>query len=146
MPVLIAGGSALVTAALMQAKAEVALSRQRETLAEARVLLTTQHRAVEERVRATAEAARRKALDEFMADIRVEERQYVRESSSLLSRRQSLVLQERVCFRNIPLTDWVEREFPGAVTMLERAVREPEVFEPPVRELVPACSERALVR
>jgi hypothetical protein len=113
MPLLIAGGAALVTAALMQARGEVALSRHRETIAEARALLATQHRAMAERIRAAEEAARRQALDDFMADIRVEERQFVRENGSLLARRKALVVQERVCFRNIPLTGWTEREAPG---------------------------------
>jgi len=110
MPVLIAGGAALVTAVLMQARTEVAVSRHRETIAEARALLATQHRAMAERLRAAEEAARRQALDELMEDIRVEERQFVRENES---RRKSLVVQERVCFRNIPLTGWVERELAG---------------------------------
>ncbi len=115
MPVLIAGGAALVTAVLMQARTEVAVSRHRETIAEARALLATQHRAMAERLRAAEEAARRQALDEFMADIRVEERQFVRENES---RRKSLVVQERVCFRNIPLTGWVERELAGTTGLV----------------------------
>jgi hypothetical protein len=134
MPALVAAGAALVTAALMQAKAEVALSRQRETLAEARAVLATQHRAIEERVRATGEEARRKALDEFIGDIRVEERQYLRESSSLVSKKKALVVQERVCFRNIPLTGWIEREYAGATQALE------PLPPPPSRAVAPSTS------
>lgn len=118
MPVLIAAGAALVTAVLMQARTEVAICRQRETLAEARAVLATHHRAMEERVRATEEQARRHALDEFMGDIRVEERQFIRESAALVSKKKALVVQERVCFRNIPLSDWTEREFPGVVELV----------------------------
>jgi hypothetical protein len=125
MPMLIAGAAALVTALMMQARAELIASRHRETLAEARALLATQHRAMEERIRATEETARRKALDEFMADIQVEEREYVRESSSLFSKRKSLVVQQRVCFRSIPLTDWVEREYPGTTEMVRVPLRSP---------------------
>lgn len=113
MPLLIAGGAALVTAALMQARTEVAVARQRETVAEARALLATQHRAMAERIRAAEETARREALDEFMGHIRVEERQFVREEGPLFSRRKALVVQERVCFRNIPLTGWIQSELPG---------------------------------
>ena len=115
MPLLIAGGAALVTAVVMQARTEAALARQREALAEAKALLATQHRAMEERVRATEENARRRALDEFMADIRIEERQYLREVKSMLAERQRLVIQERLCFRNIPLTGWVDRTLPAGV-------------------------------
>lgn len=111
MPMLIAGGAALVTAVLMHARAEAEISRQRETIAEARAMLAAQHRAMADRMRAVEEAVRRQALDEFMADIRVEQRQLVRENEM---RRRSLVLQERVCFRNIPLTGWMEREIAGA--------------------------------
>lgn len=74
-------------------------------------MLAAQHRAMADRMRAVEEAVRRQALDEFMADIHVEQRQLVRESET---RRRSLVLQERVCFRNIPLTGWTEREIAGA--------------------------------
>ena len=111
LPLIVAAGSGLLAAFIMQARMEVALARQREGLVETRALLAAQRRATEERVRAAEEAARRKALEEFMADIRIEERHYVRESKSLFVNQRFLVLQERVYFRNIPLTDWVEREF-----------------------------------
>jgi hypothetical protein len=123
---LIASAASLATVVLMQARGEVAVARQRETLAEARALLATQHRAMEERIRATQEAARRKALDEFMGDIQVEEREYLRESSSLFSKRTALIVQQRVCFRNIPLTDWVEQELPGATRLVRLPVRSRE--------------------
>jgi hypothetical protein len=141
MPILIATGAALVTAALMQARAEVAISRQREMLAEARALLATQHRTVEERVRAVEEATRRKALDEFMADLHVEERQYQRDAPSLLSRRKSLVVRERLCFRNVPLTSWVEREYPN-LTELAEAPSPPTEPQP----VLVASSEPAVSR
>ncbi len=110
MPVLIALGSALVTAALMQARVEIAAGRHRETLAEARALLATHHRVMEDRIRAAEETARREALDEVLADLRVEERQFVRQTAPL---RTLVVAQERLCFRNIPLTGWTTRELPG---------------------------------
>jgi hypothetical protein len=112
MPLFIAGGAALVTAALMQARTEVAVARQREIIAEARALLATQHRAMSERIRAAEETARRESLESFMGDIRVEERQFVREDGPAFSRRKAVVIQERVCFRNIPLTGWIESQLP----------------------------------
>jgi hypothetical protein len=111
LPFVVAAGSGLLVAFLMQARMQVALSRQREVLAETRTLVVTQHRVMEDRIRAAEEAARRKALDDFMADIRIEERHYIRESRSLLMNQRSLVVQERIYFRNIPLSDWTEREF-----------------------------------
>jgi hypothetical protein len=111
LPFLVAAGSGLLAAFIMQARTEVALARQREGLAETRALLATQQRALEDKVRAAEQTARREALDEFMADIRIEERHYLRESKSLFVNQRFLVLQERVYFRNIPLTNWVEHEF-----------------------------------
>jgi len=63
-----------------------------------------------ERVKAAEQEARRKSLDDFMQDDRVEERHYVRENKSLLMHKKSVVLQERLYFRNIPLSNWVEHE------------------------------------
>jgi hypothetical protein len=40
----------------------------------------------------------------------VEERHYLRESKSRSLRRKCLVSQERLYFRNIPLSNWVEHE------------------------------------
>jgi hypothetical protein len=45
-----------------------------------------------------------------MQDFRVEERHYFRESKSEAARHKSMILQERLYFRNIPLSSWVEHE------------------------------------
>ena len=108
LPLFVAAGSALLSFFIMQSKLEVAVSRERETLAEARAVIMTHARSMEETIRATEECSRRKALDEFLADFRVEERHYMRESKSLFLNRKSMVLQERLYFRNIPLSNWVE--------------------------------------
>jgi hypothetical protein len=110
LPLFVAAGSALMAYFIMQSKLEVAVAKERETLAEARALITTNQKTLEETVRATEEGARRKALDEFLGDFRVEERHYMRESKSLFLNRKSMVLQERLYFRNIPLSNWVEHE------------------------------------
>jgi hypothetical protein len=110
LPVFVAGGSALLSFYIMQARMEVALSKERESLAEARATITSQKVTMEERIKATEEATKRHALDEFMQDFRVEERSYVRESKSLTASRKSMVMQERLFFRNIPLSNWIEHE------------------------------------
>jgi hypothetical protein len=110
LPLFVAAGSALLAFFIMQSKLEVAVAKERETLAEARAVISTHARTMEETMRATEESARRKALDDFLADFRVEERHYVRESKSLFLNRKSMVLQERLYFRNIPLSNWVEHE------------------------------------
>jgi hypothetical protein len=110
LPVFVAGGSALLSFYIMQAKMEVSLSKERESLAEARATINSQKVMMDERVRATEEAVKRAALDEFLKDFRVEERSYVRETKSLDSAKRSMVMQERLFFRNIPLSNWVEHE------------------------------------
>jgi hypothetical protein len=110
LPVFIAAGSALLSFYIMQARMEVAIAKEREVIAEARAEIRTQKNTMEERVKATEQEARRRALDEFMQDFRVEERHYFRENKSVAARQKSMVLQERLYFRNIPLSSWVEHE------------------------------------
>jgi len=94
----------------MSARMEVAVAREREAVAETRATLKAQEATAVERVKAAEQEARRKSLDDFMQDFRVEERHYVRENKSLLLHKKSVVLQERLYFRNIPLSNWVEHE------------------------------------
>ncbi|MGD0362899.1 MAG: hypothetical protein ABSC93_18630, partial [Bryobacteraceae bacterium] len=53
--------------------------------------------------------AKRAAFDEFLNDFRVEQRQYVRKSRLFFMNKQTLVLRERILFRNLPLSNWVEQ-------------------------------------
>lgn len=112
LPVLVAAGSALLAFYIMQARMEVAIAKEREALSEARVLLESQKQTMEQTVKAVGEEAKRKALDEFLADVRIEERHYTRENKMLFMNKRSLILQERIFFRNIPLSSWVEHEMP----------------------------------
>ena len=129
LPVFVAGGSALLSFYIMQAKMEVAVSKERETLAEAQATIHSQKVMMEERIRATEEAVKRTALDEFLKDFRVEERSYVRETKSLEEAKRSMIMQERLFFRNIPLSDWVEHEMVVEVgTDLKRLQEQVSVF------------------
>jgi hypothetical protein len=110
LPVFVAAGSALLSYSIMHARMEVAVARERATLAEAHASINTYRITMEERIRAAEEETRRKALNEFMQEFRVEERHYVRENKSASMRRKTMVLQERLYFRNIPLSNWVEHE------------------------------------
>ncbi len=110
LPLFVAAGSALLSFYIMQAKLEVAVSKERESLAEARAIISSQKIAMEERVKAAEAMSRRNALDEFMQDFRTEERSYLRESKSANSMRKSMIMQERLFFRNLPLSNWIERE------------------------------------
>ena len=110
LPLIVAGGSALLSFYITQARMEVLLSKEREALMEARSTINSQKATFEERVRAVEESTKRVALDEFMQDFRVEERSYGRESRSHGSSKKSMIMQERLFFRNIPLSNWIERE------------------------------------
>ncbi len=110
LPVFTAGGSALLAFFIMQARMEVAIARERQELAKVRAQVKASKKLMEEKVRAVEEEVRRKSLEEFLSDFRVEERHYMKESKSLFLKQKSLVLQERLFFRNIPLSDWVTHE------------------------------------
>jgi hypothetical protein len=110
LPLFTAAGSALLSFYIMQARLEVALAKEREALVEARSDLKNVEKETEARIKATEEETRRRSMDDFLGDFRVEERHYMRESKSLFLNKKSMVLQERLYFRNIPLSNWVEHE------------------------------------
>lgn len=105
-------GTGLLVYFVMQSHMEVVLSRQREEMAAARATLTAHREELENSLKTMEESTRRKAMDEFLADIRVEERHYTREHKVLFVSRKVLVRQERIFFRNIPLSNWIEQEMP----------------------------------
>ncbi len=110
LPLFVAAGSALLSFYIMQARLEVAVARERESLAEANAVIRNQEKLIEEKVKATEEFTKRQAFDQFLSDFRVEERHYMRENKSMFVNRKALILQERLFFRNIPLSNWVEHE------------------------------------
>lgn len=127
LPVFTAAGSALLAFFIMQARLEVAVAQERETLAEAQATIKSNEKLMEQKVKAAEEKARRKSMDDFLADFRVEERHYMKETKSLFLRQKAMVLQERLFFRNIPLSDWVNHE----MTVEENS---------DLQQLVKACS------
>lgn len=116
---------------IMHSRMEVRLARQREKMAETRATLEAQKQNIETAMQGVEETVRRKALDDFMADLRIEERHYVREHKVLFVTRKSLVRQERIFFRNIPLSNWVEQEIPiSEGADLDALARTLSVFSP----------------
>lgn len=110
LPLFVAAGSALLSFYIMQARLEVAVAKERESLAEAQAIIKNQEKLMVEKVKSAEDSTMRHALDQFLADFRVEERHYMRENKSMFVNRKALVLQERLFFRNIPLSNWVEHE------------------------------------
>lgn len=110
LPLFVSAGSALLCYFIMQSRMDAALAKEREALAEVTAKLRSQQVSMDDRIRATQEETRRKALEDFMQEFRVEERSYTRESKSPFSSKKSMVLQERLFFRNLPLSNWIEHE------------------------------------
>lgn len=134
LPGFVALASGVLAWFVMQSRMEVALAQQRERLAETRGALDAEKNAVKDSleiaIHAAEERAQRQALDTFLSELKVEQRHYMRENRLLLQNRKALVLQERMCFRNLPLSDWIEHEIPlddGAD--VERLVRDMTVFD-----------------
>ena len=125
LPVLVAAGSAILSFFIMQSRMEVAVAKERETLAEVNAKYRALESGIPDKIRLAEETAKRNAFDAFLMDFRVEERRYLRENKSHFMNRRSVVMQERLYFRNIPLSNWVEHEMPlnsGAdVELLDKA-------------------------
>jgi hypothetical protein len=146
LPVFVAGGSALLSFYIMQARMEVALAKERESLAEARATITSQKVTMEERIKATEEATKRIAMDEFMHDFRVEERSYARESKSLTASKKTMVMQERLFFRNIPLSNWIEHEMiVEEGTDLDQLPKESVFAKPAVAQSIAPSEDRLAI-
>ena len=107
LPFLVAIGSASVSYYVMRCKQEVALAREQASLAAAQARIEALEQAMPERLRLVEERAHRQALESFLRDFRVEERRLVRDTRT---HRPVAVLQERLFFRDVPLSNWVEQE------------------------------------
>lgn len=151
LPGFAAVGTGLLAWFVMQSRMDVALAQQRERLAEQRGALEAERNAVRDSlaiaVTAAEERSQRMALDNFLSELKVEQRHYTRENRLLLHNRRSIVLQERMCFRNLPLSDWIEHEIPmddGAD--VERLVQDMTVFDKAVVNIaeIPRPQRKAL--
>jgi hypothetical protein len=134
LPGFVAIASGLLAWFIMQSRMEVKLAEQRADLAEARGALDAEKAAVQASlhmaVRAAEESAKREAFDNFLTELTVEQRHYTRENRMLLQNRKSLVLQERMYFRNIPLSDWIEHEIMlDDSADIERLVQDMTIFD-----------------
>ena len=134
LPGFVAVASALLAWFIMQSRMDVKLAEQRETLSELRGQMRAEKEAMELSVRSAVkvaeETAKRQAFDAFLAELKVEQRHYTRENRMLMNSRKSLVLQERMYFRNIPLSDWIEHEIMlDDAADVDRMVQDMTVFD-----------------
>ena len=103
-----APGAWLSICFMMRCRMDEAIARERGALAELQSALVVQRQTLESAISDAKAEARRVAFDEFLSDFRVEQRQYVRNSRLFFMNKQTLVLRERILFRNLPLSNWVE--------------------------------------
>ena len=126
LPGLAAVGAGVLAWFVMQSRMDMALARERERMANQRGKLAEQRGAMraergamgsvmQAAVRAAEETARRKALEDFLGQLRVEQRRFTRGAGPLWGSGKRLVLQERMYFRDIPLSGWIEREFTAEI-------------------------------
>lgn len=108
MPAFTAAGAALLICFMMRCRMDEAIARERGALKELQSALLTQRQLLESAITDARAEAKRMAFDEFLNDFRVERRQYVRKSRVFFMSRQTLVVRERILFRNLPLSNWVE--------------------------------------
>jgi hypothetical protein len=134
LPGFVAIASGLLAWFVMQSRMEVKLAEQRAELAEARGALDAERKALQTTmpmaIRAAEETARRQSFDNFLSELVVEQRHYTRENRMLLQNRKSLVLQERMYFRNLPLSDWIEHEITIEDSAdIDRMVQDMTIFD-----------------
>jgi len=108
VPGFTAAGAALLICFMMRCRMDEAIARERGALAELQSALVAQRQTLESAISDARAAAKRAAFDEFLNDFRVEQRQYVRKSRLFFMSKQTLVVRERILFRNLPLSNWVE--------------------------------------
>lgn len=134
LPGFVAIASAMLAWFIMQSRMEVKLAEQRETLSELKGQMRAEKEAMalsmQTAIKAAEETAKRQAFDSFLGEIKVEQRHYTRENRMLMNSRKSLVLQERMYFRNIPLSDWIEHEITlDDAVDVDRLVQDMTVFD-----------------
>ena len=149
LPGCVALASGLLAWFVMQSRMDVALADQRTELAEARGAVDAEkaamHASMQATLMATEESVKRQALDSFLSELRVEQRHYTRENRMLLQNRRSLVLQERMYFRNIPLSDWIEHEVQLDENVdIERMVQDMTIFDKAVVNIADIPRRKAL--
>ena len=105
---VLAAGSAWLVSFMMRCTMEEAVARERGALVELRSALAVQRKRLKRAISDAKAAAKREAFDEFFNDFRVEQQYYVRRSSLFFMSRKTLVLRERIMFRNLPMSKWVE--------------------------------------
>jgi hypothetical protein len=97
LPALVALGAAYLVWLLMQARIQV---------------LTAHYQTAVAKVESDCASARRPGIDELLAELRLERRRFVRRTPGPAGPQNTLITQERLYLRNLPLTSWMQEELP----------------------------------
>lgn len=92
LPALVALGAAYLVWLLMQARIQVLTAHYQTAVAKVE----------------NEGSNRRPALEDLLAELRMERRRFVRRTPGPLGEETTLITQERLFLRNIPLTSWME--------------------------------------
>jgi hypothetical protein len=96
LPGLVAAGSAALVWMLMQARMQLLAANFKTALAHA------EKEAAENRPR----------LEDLLAELRLERRQFLRKTAGFRGSETTVLTLERLCFRQVPLTGWMQEEIP----------------------------------
>ena len=96
LPILVAVGSAYVVWLLMQSRMRVLAAQYQAAMAKMENEYTN----------------RRLSPEELLADLRMERRRFVRRVAGPRGAESTLITQERLYLRNLPLTSWMQEEVP----------------------------------
>jgi hypothetical protein len=113
---LVGLGSGALVCFMMRCRMEEAVARERSALGELRSGLIVQRQSLQRAIIDAKAEVKRAAFDEFLNEFRVEQKYYIRKSKVFFLTKQTLVMRERILFRNLPLSDWVEH----AMTLEEK--------------------------
>lgn len=122
VPAVVAVGVAYLVWLLMQARIQV---------------LTAHYQTAVTKVESDC-AVRRPSADELLAELRIERRRFLRRVPGPKGAETTLITQERLYLRNIPLTSWMQEELPlGAGEELPADTPLVPLIEPAASQALP---------
>jgi len=90
LPALVAVGAAYLVWLLMQARIQVMAARCQTAVAD----------------------SQRPGIEDLLAELRIERRRFLRRVAGPKGNETTLITQERLYLRNLPLTSWMQEELP----------------------------------
>ena len=119
LPVLVAAGTACLVWIVMQARMRILVAQFHAALARME----------------NAPAGRKPTVEDLLAELHVERNRFLRRISGPAGVSASVISQERIYFRDIPITGWMQDELPlgDGEELLPYLPALPEVSMPSVR-------------